>query len=65
MAYAQSARALPSSPPAQARWHGRELFFKTDHPRAIDRYIDYFGGLPRSQGADGDPCGERLLDTLR
>ncbi len=28
----------PSS--ATSRW----TLFKTDHPRAIDRYIDYFGG---------------------
>jgi hypothetical protein len=32
-------------------------FFKTDHPRDIDRYIDYFGGTL------GDPGGERLLDA--
>jgi hypothetical protein len=31
--------------------------FKADHPRDIDRYIDYFGGTL------SDPCGERLLDA--
>jgi hypothetical protein len=36
----------------------RRGLFKPDHPRAIDRYIDYFGG-PTS-----DPCGEGLLDSL-
>jgi hypothetical protein len=32
--------------------------FKADRPRAIDCYIDYFGG------AAGDPCGENLLDCF-
>jgi hypothetical protein len=36
----------------------RRKLFKADHPRAIDRYIDYFGG-PSS-----DPCGEALLDCF-
>jgi hypothetical protein len=36
----------------------RRRLFKTDHPRGIDRYIDYFGG------ATSDPCGEALLDSL-
>jgi hypothetical protein len=36
----------------------RRGLFKTDRPRAIDRYIDYFGG-PSS-----DPCGEGLLDCF-
>ncbi len=36
-------------------------FFKPDHPRAIDRYIDYFGD-PRHGGTD--VCGEGLLDAV-
>ena len=39
--------------------------FKADHPRAIDRYIDYFGGaadpLPAS---DDGACGDTLLERL-
>ena len=39
--------------------------FKADHPRAIDRYIDYFGGaadpLPAS---DDGTCGDALLERL-
>jgi len=42
----------------------RSLFFKADHPRSIDRYIDYFGVGPRTAGAAMDPCGEGLLDTF-
>ena len=36
-------------------------FFKSDYPREIDRYIDYFGG--RGPAAL-DPCGEVFLDRL-
>jgi len=32
----------------------RAILFKVDHPRAIDRYIDYFGG-PRPSGASVSP----------
>jgi len=48
---------------ASARRRGRAAprhLFKADRPRAIDRYIDYFGD--RSWG--DDVCGERLLDAL-
>ncbi len=31
-------------PTASALTEVRSLLFKPDHPRAIDRYIDYFGG---------------------
>jgi hypothetical protein len=41
--------------------------FKTDHPRAIDRYIDYFGGRgPRTRFDDA--CGDEppgALEHLR
>lgn len=43
--------------PVAARW-----LFKRDHPRAIDRYIDYFGGI--ADGRTVDPCGEALLESL-
>ena len=41
-----------------ARW-----LFKRDHPRAIDRYIDYFGGAA-AKGKILDPCGEAFLESL-
>lgn len=51
-----------------ASWRAREarrLLFKADRPRAIDRYIDYFGGAGgASATADEDRCGEALLDRL-
>jgi len=41
-------------------------FLKTDRPRAIDRYIDYFGGGSdvSTTLAETDLCGERFLDVL-
>jgi hypothetical protein len=36
--------------------------FKRDYPRAIDRYIDYFGGPLGHAARLGDPCGDSLLD---
>jgi hypothetical protein len=41
----------------------RVRLVKPDHPRAIDRYIDYFGDSNR-RAAARDVCGERLLETL-
>jgi hypothetical protein len=41
----------------------REWLYKDDHPRDIDRVIDFFGdGLPRAEDADG--CGEVFLESL-
>lgn len=41
------------------------LFFKPDRPRAIDRYIDYFGGAGSAAPAtDDDVCGETFLERL-
>ena len=43
----------------------RRLFFKVDRPRAIDRYIDYFGGAGGASATAGDDlCGETLLERL-
>jgi hypothetical protein len=41
-----------------------EWLYKDDHPRDIDRYIDFFGdGLSRTE-ADADGCGEVFLESL-
>jgi hypothetical protein len=43
----------------------RRLFFKVDRPRAIDRYIDYFGGAGGAATTAGDDlCGETSLERL-
>lgn len=53
---------------ADARMRSREarrVFFKADRPRAIDDYIDYFGGAGGpAAAADDDLCGETLLERL-
>jgi len=55
----------PKRPFASARARKvRPLFFKSDHPRAIDRYIDYFGGGGGGELAVDDRCGETLLERL-
>jgi hypothetical protein len=49
---------------ARAR-EARRVFFKADRPRAIDHYIDYFGGAGGAVAAAGDDlCGETLLERL-
>jgi hypothetical protein len=57
---ATSAATLAPSTP---RGHEREPLFKSDYPRTIDRYIDYFEGERASDATDND-CGETLLDRL-
>ena len=43
----------------------RPTLFKADHPRAIDRYIDYFGGAGDTGATtDDDACGDTLLERL-
>ena len=42
----------------------RASLYKADHPRRIDRCIDFFGdGAPAAQ-ADADRCGEVFLASL-
>jgi hypothetical protein len=43
------------------------LLFKPDRPRAIDRHIDYFGGVGTGRAETdtaADSCGESLLERL-
>jgi len=41
----------------------RHRLYKSDHPRSIDRYIDFFGtGAPRREIPDRS--GELLLELL-
>lgn len=53
--------SVPSA--SGARREVRELLFKPDRPRAIDEHIDYFGGATDVL-ADGDACGDGLLERL-
>ena len=54
-----TARYAPPTP----RGHERQPLFKSDYPRTIDRYIDYFEGA-RASDDSADDCGEALLDRL-
>lgn len=49
--------------PRQSRIAGRGLV-KLDRPRAIDRYIDYFGGPVGDAARVADSCGEHLMDCF-
>ncbi len=50
---------------ASVRHAGRahDLLYKADHPRVIDRYIDFFGDGAVRETAD-DRCGELFLESL-
>jgi hypothetical protein len=66
MAHARTpTHASPAVLAAARASRARRLFFKVDRPRAIDRYIDYFGGAGGARAGTGDdPCGETLLEQL-
>ena len=65
MPHARTTRSAASHPAWwQQRGMARLLLFKADHPRSIDRYIDYFGAGLGTARAAIDPCGEGLLDTF-
>ena len=61
MAHARSTHRAQKS----ASFTRNRLFFKADHPREIDQYIDYFGGAGGAATVAGDDvCGETLLERL-
>ncbi len=65
MAHASSARS--TQPAASgALSEARPLLFKPDHPRAIDSFIDYFGGAaePETDAEADDGGGEEFLERL-
>ena len=47
---------------AESTAEAREVLYKSDHPRAIDHYIDFFGDGTLSEVGDG--CGELFLGSL-
>lgn len=64
MAHARMTHATQKSTASSRSREARHLFFKADHPRAIDQYIDYFGGAGGASAAADDLCGETLLERL-
>jgi hypothetical protein len=53
--------AIPGPAAATA---ARDLLHKPDHPRTIDRYIDYFGDGLQLNAGDADGCGDLFLESL-
>lgn len=65
MAHARTSHAPKTSAASTRAREARHLFFKADGPRAIDSYIDYFGGAGGASAAVADDrCGETLLERL-
>jgi hypothetical protein len=65
MAHARSTHSAQKSAAFSRIREARRLFFKVDRPRAIDCYIDFFGGAGGASAAGGDDvCGETLLERL-
>lgn len=63
MAHSTALHAVAASSFAESPAEGRDVLYKADHPRAIDRYIDFFGdGALSDTGCDG--CGELFLESL-
>jgi len=52
MAHASSAQSISSA--AGSRREVPDVLFKADHPRGIDRFIDYFGGAGEPATEDDD-----------
>ena len=63
MAQPTTLHALASAPVAEPETEVRDLLYKADRRRGIDRYIDFFGDGVLSDGA-GDRCGELFLESL-
>jgi hypothetical protein len=65
MAHARITHATQKSAASLRSREARRLFFKADRPRAIDQYIDYFGGAGAASAAvANDLCGETFLERL-
>jgi hypothetical protein len=55
----------PVTSGAGVRPETRDLLFKPDHPRAIDRHIDFFGGVTETPAeSDDDRSGDAFLEAL-
>jgi hypothetical protein len=56
--------AVPAAASAlEPETEAREPLYKADHPRAIDRHIDFFGDGALSAVAC-DRCGDLFLESL-
>jgi hypothetical protein len=55
-------RAANAAHPTRATL--RDLFYKADHPRWIDEYIDFFGDATARAAPLADCSGDLLLGSL-
>ena len=61
MAHSTAVQAAPAV--LEPETEARDLLYKADRPRAIDRHIDFFGdGVTGEAGCDR--CGELFLESL-
>lgn len=63
MAHPTAVHAIATAPVDEPEAEGRDLLYKADQPRTIDRYIDFFGDGALSDDA-GDRCGDLFLASL-
>ena len=63
MAHSTAAHAVAPRALAGSTADACDQLYKADHPRAVDRYIDFFGDGVASE-AGGDGCGELFLESL-
>jgi hypothetical protein len=65
MAHSRATRAAaPVTVPRPQGIGAHALLYKADYPRAIDRYIDFFGEGALLTDTGGDRCGDLLLESL-
>jgi hypothetical protein len=63
MVYPTAVHAVASPSVDAPEAEVRDLLYKADRPRDIDRYIDFFGDGASDDNA-GDRCGELFLESL-
>jgi hypothetical protein len=63
MAHSTAVHAVAPRALAGSTAEACDQLYKADHPRAIDRHIDFFGdGVLSDASCDG--CGELFLESL-
>ena len=63
MAHLTAVHAIAREEVAETPAASRDVLYKADHPRAIDRFIDFFGDGERGEVA-ADRCGDLFLQSL-
>jgi len=63
MAHATAVHAVAAVAGTASPVEARDLLYRADRPRVIDRYIDFFGNGVLGEGSD-DGCGDLFLESL-